>query len=572
MIASSLPMEAMEAGTLVAEKYQLVRQIGRGGMGAVWAARNIRTDREVALKLITDENADYRSRLLREARACGRITHRNVIEIYDVGETTSGAPFLVMPLLHGEPLSRRLKRQGPMLPPIAAQIASDIARALSAAHAAGIVHRDLKPANVFLHRESGSDLIVVKVLDFGISKGVASDSTTTTTGTILGSPAYMSPEQAKGERYVDSRSDLWSVGVTLFEMLAGFRPFQGESMFTVVAAVLNGPIPRVRDYAPHVDPHLAEVIARCMERDLGARIQSADEIVHYLRPHAAGYLPADLSSFATSGYHPAASISQMPTSPQVVSDSASMPPVHFAPHAQAHDAHAAMNAMRVQQPSAPAIEAPPPLPAPPRAPMVSIPGIGTSSASISGVSQSGISQNGVSQSGSYPSGVHTPPSNTAEPFSGSTTASIAMVHPASGSQPAVAQLSNSKPGFQKPLWIVGGAAFFGLAVLGGVAIGLSAKSDGGPATSPTSAEPNTKAATPTATAATQTATASTTEAPQVTTAVPTASASASVAATAAPTTQRSDVAPRPTTSAKPTASSKAGKPPTKGVGVPDDPG
>ena len=212
-------MEAMEAGTLVADKYQLIRTIGRGGMGAVWAAINIRTEREVALKLITDENADYRARLLREARACGRISHRNVIEIYDVGETASGAPFLVMPLLDGEPLSRRLRRERVLPPAIAAQIATEIARALSPAHAAGIVHRDLKPENVFLHHEPGAGSIVVKVLDFGISKVVETDSTTTTTGTILGSPAYMSPEPAKGERYADQRADLWSRGVVLSWLL-----------------------------------------------------------------------------------------------------------------------------------------------------------------------------------------------------------------------------------------------------------------------------------------------------------------------------------------------------------------
>ena len=121
-------------------QYEVWEGLVRGGMGAVWAAQNVRTEREVALKLITDENQDFRERLLREARACGRIAHRNVIEIYDVGETASGAPFLVMPLLSGEPLSRRLRRERALPPPIAAPIATEIARALSAAHAAGRVH------------------------------------------------------------------------------------------------------------------------------------------------------------------------------------------------------------------------------------------------------------------------------------------------------------------------------------------------------------------------------------------------------------------------------------------------
>ena len=431
-------MEAMEAGTLVAEKYLLVRVIGRGGMGAVWAAQNVRTEREVALKLITDENQDFRERLLREARACGRIAHRNVIEIYDVGETASGAPFLVMPLLSGEPLSRRLRRERALPPPIAAQIATEIARALSAAHAAGIVHRDLKPANIYLHQEPGADVLVVKVLDFGISKVVTADSTTTTTGTILGSPAYMSPEQAKGERYVDHRSDLWSVGVTLFEMLTGRRPFQGESMFTVVAQVLDGPVPHVLQYAPHIDPHLADVAARCMQRDVLARIQTADEIAYLLRPFAAGYLPSDVSTFGVSGYHPAPSLSQMPTPGPQAADSASMPPVHFAHgHAVGHGGAGA--------------HGPAELPSAPRGSLPSLP-------SVSVIS------------------MHTVPPVVAqpEPFSGSTTAASAMVHPGQSGRPLAAlpaPMVQAGPS-QKAVWALGIVAFVAVATLVGLLVGM----------------------------------------------------------------------------------------------------
>ena len=443
-------MEAMEAGTLVAEKYQLVRVIGRGGMGAVWAARNVRTEREVALKLITDENQDFRVRLLAEARACGRIAHRNVIEIFDVGETASGAPFLVMPLLVGEPLSRRLRRERALPPPIAAQVAAEVARALSAAHAAGIVHRDLKPANIYLHQEPGAETLVVKVLDFGISKVVSSDSTTTTTGTILGSPAYMSPEQAKGERYVDHRSDLWALGVTLFEMLTGRRPFQGESMFTVVAQVLEGPVPHVLQYAPHIDPHLADVAARCMQRDVLARIQTADEIAYLLRPFAAGYLPSDVASFGVSGYHPAPSLSAMPTPAPHGGDSASVPPVHFA------HGHAPPVAVAVAAPD---------LPHAPRGSLPSLP-------SVSGIS------------------VATPAPIVAqpEPFSGSTTAASAMVHPGRSAAPPAAAVPApvGRAGAPRSMvWALGIVALLAVGALVGVLIGVSGGS--GPAASAGSA-------------------------------------------------------------------------------------
>jgi eukaryotic-like serine/threonine-protein kinase len=578
-------MEAMEAGTLVGDKYLLVRQIGRGGMGAVWAARNVRTEREVALKLITDENADYRARLLREARACGRISHRNVIEIYDVGETASGAPFLVMPLLEGEPLSRKLRRDGAMAPPIAAQIATEIARALSAAHAAGIIHRDLKPANIYLHREPGSEMLVVKVLDFGISKVVSTDSTTTTTGTILGSPAYMSPEQAKGERYVDHRSDLWSLGVTLFEMLTGRRPFQGESMFTVVAAVLGGPVPHVRELLPHIDPGLAEVAARCMERELDYRAQYADEIVHMLRPYAAGYLPLDLSAFGASGFHPVASMSQMPTAPHMA-DSASVPPVHFA-------------APWGGPPGAPTIASGPPPGVRQPVPRGSFPSISvsTASASISGLAAP------------QPPGPSAPPPSGPEPFSGSTTAAGSMVHAAPPPRaPSTSDTATPdfRPRSSTMVWIVAGTAFVALAVLAGVIIGMSANSgptttagpgdsalQGSPGAGATSGGPATTTTAPvaSATASAGHGTPIGTESPatsgQATTGQAGSAGQAGTTGQAGATGQAGSGAAgqagsgaagsaggKPvSTGGKPTATAKPGKPPKGGgVTVPDDPG
>ncbi|HLM71370.1 MAG TPA: serine/threonine-protein kinase, partial [Polyangiaceae bacterium] len=301
----------MQPGTVIAGKYRLARRLGQGAMGVVWAATNELTERQVALKLIPkwgEENEEVRRRLLREARACGRLNHRNVVEIYDVGQTDEGEPFLVMQLLMGETLAELMKRERKLTQSFAAFIALEVTRGLTAAHAASIIHRDLKPPNVYLHKEPDGEGLTVKVLDFGVSKILlAHDGSKTETGSAIGSPAYMSPEQAKGDRFVDHRTDIWALGVLLFEMLTGRRPFQGETMFSVVADILGGPIPRVSDIAPEVDPGLVDIVSRCIERDLSKRIGSAEELVNLLRPFVAGRTnPSDANpfsrAFATGSY------------------------------------------------------------------------------------------------------------------------------------------------------------------------------------------------------------------------------------------------------------------------------
>lgn len=248
-------------------------------MGVVWAAVNQLTEREVALKLIPSAaGEELRTRLLREARACGRIAHRNVVEIYDVGETDGGAPFLVMQLLSGETLQARLAREKRLPQAIAVKIGSEIAKGLVAAHGAHIVHRDLKPGNVFLHHEEGEDGEVVKLLDFGVSKLLTRDVSSTATGSAIGSPAYMSPEQAKGLKDVGPRADLWALGVVLFEMIAGRRPFDGGTPYAVVAEILDGEIPKLEVAAPGTDAQLCALVARCLERDLFQRVSSATEV------------------------------------------------------------------------------------------------------------------------------------------------------------------------------------------------------------------------------------------------------------------------------------------------------
>ncbi len=288
----------MQPGTVIAGKYRLTRHIGDGAMGSVWAALNEFTHREFALKLIRASEVgsdELRRRLLREASATGRLRQRNVVEVFDVGQTEEGEPFLVLELLHGRSLQSLLEESGRFSTEALAIIGTDIARALEAAHAAGIVHRDLKPANVFLHEDPERGKLV-KVLDFGVSK-VMTDSSSTATGSALGSPAYMSPEQARGLRTLDHRTDLWSLGVLLFELATARRPFEAETPFAVVAEILRGPIPRLAAVLPGCDPRLDTLIARCLVREVDRRIGSASEVISALAPMVpAGVRPVQPSS------------------------------------------------------------------------------------------------------------------------------------------------------------------------------------------------------------------------------------------------------------------------------------
>lgn len=252
-------------------------------MGVVWAAINELTEREVALKLIRgiDTTEDSRMRLLREARACGRINHRNVVEIYDVGQTDTGDPFLVMEMLSGETVGEKLAREKKIAPDEALRIAAETARGLRAAHAARVMHRDLKPSNLFLHEEPGADAPVLKILDFGVSKTLQhqTDASFTATGKTMGSPAYMSPEQVRGLKTVDHRTDLWSLGTVLAEMISGRRVFQGLTPYGAAAEVLSGRIRSLADLSPETDTRIVAIVDRCLQRDVDKRFSTADEVI-----------------------------------------------------------------------------------------------------------------------------------------------------------------------------------------------------------------------------------------------------------------------------------------------------
>ncbi|WP_437572476.1 protein kinase domain-containing protein [Sorangium sp. So ce542] len=289
----SEPIEAYRLlpGMLLARKYRLGRKIGQGAMGVVWAARNEATGREVALKVIARPDPSLRKRLLREAQSCGALQHPNIVNVIDVARTESGEPCLIMELLVGDSVAALLEARRRLEAPLAARIARDVAGALGAAHAVQIVHRDLKPANVFLHRPSEAGDFVVKVLDFGVAKSLAAASGATSTLDVVGSPLYMSPEQLRADEDLDARADLWSLGVMLFEMLTGVRPFQGEGP-QLLSQILSGEIPKVSRYLRRVDERLVRIVDRCLRRERYERFGTAEEVARELAafvvPAAAG--------------------------------------------------------------------------------------------------------------------------------------------------------------------------------------------------------------------------------------------------------------------------------------------
>ncbi|WP_437511452.1 protein kinase domain-containing protein [Sorangium sp. So ce1099] len=269
-------------GMLLARKYRLTRRIGQGAMGVVWAATNESTGREVAVKLIARPDPSLRKRLLREAQSCGALQHPNIVDVIDVTRTESGEPCMIMELLVGESVAALLEARRRLDAPLAARIAHDVAGALGAAHAVQIVHRDLKPANIFVHRPPDADGFVVKVLDFGVAKNLAdARGVSSTMDAAVGSPFYMSPEQVRADGDVDGRTDLWALGVVLFEMLTGVRPFQGEGP-QLLSQILSGEIPKVSRYLRRVDERLVSIVDRCLRRERAERFAAAEEVARAL--------------------------------------------------------------------------------------------------------------------------------------------------------------------------------------------------------------------------------------------------------------------------------------------------
>ncbi len=268
---------------MIAGKYRLERELASGGMGAVWVARHLQLDELVAVKFMSatlPELADARARFAREARAAARLRSPHVVQVLDHG-VDGDLPYIVMELLDGEHLGDRLKRERRLTLRDAAVIGGQVGKALGRAHRAGIVHRDLKPANVFLARLDDEE--IVKILDFGIAKTLpapgAGGAVEVTGGDLLmGSPQYMSPEQARGSRGVDQRADLWSLGAILFRAVTGVPAFEGASAVDVIVQICTGAIPLASRTAPELSTDVDAFFLRALARDPARRFQSAREM------------------------------------------------------------------------------------------------------------------------------------------------------------------------------------------------------------------------------------------------------------------------------------------------------
>lgn len=284
-------MGSVSAGTVVGGKYRLEEPIGRGGMASVWRATHTTLESSVAVKFLETfgtSREKMAKRFLREARLAGGLKHRHVVHILDYGVMDDGQPFMVMELLEGTSLADRFEN-GPPLPEVELfEIVAKVLSGLAAVHDAGIVHRDVKPDNVFLVRDSDGDY--PKLLDFGISRGVqaeAGDTRVTNTGAVIGTPLYMSPEQARGMNDLDQRTDLWSVGMILWEGLCGGElPFEAEHMGDVLIRIATEDAPSIALSRPDLPPEAVEVISRVLQRDRSARFKDAREMRDAVRKAA----------------------------------------------------------------------------------------------------------------------------------------------------------------------------------------------------------------------------------------------------------------------------------------------
>src|SRR5688572_17477514 len=284
-------------GSVLAERYEIVRRIGEGGMGAVYEARHTVIGKRVAVKVLLEkflEKPELVARLLQEARLASSIGHENIVDVTDFGTTTDGRAFVVMEFLEGESLAQLVIRDAPLPVERSLRIARQVASALEAAHAKGIVHRDVKPENVYLVRRGEADY--AKVVDFGVSKAVHTREDgpewqrLTRTGMVLGTPLYMSPEQARGGEDIDHRADVWAVGVLLYECLTGEVPFRAHNYLGVISQVLTeeaAPPSRLRPELG-IPVGVEMVVMRALEKDRTRRYQKMAELERDLERVIAG--------------------------------------------------------------------------------------------------------------------------------------------------------------------------------------------------------------------------------------------------------------------------------------------
>lgn len=295
-------------GRVLLERYEVLRRIGSGGMGAVYVGRQLAIGREVALKILRQDLMGHgmvRERFRREAEIIGRLRHPNTIQLIDYGESEDGLAVMVMELLVGQPLSDRLKQFGPMPLSEVLEIGEELASSLAEAHALGLVHRDLKPANIFLVEVTGK--FHAKVLDFGIARMLDEEaSRITSTGQVFGTPRYMSPEQGLATKDVDHRSDLYSLGLILFECLAGQPPFSAQTSLQYLSAHATMPPPKLGEAVHGVPRSLEALVDRLLAKDPNERPASATEVEEGLAAIRRGldYVPASARSDARASGPP----------------------------------------------------------------------------------------------------------------------------------------------------------------------------------------------------------------------------------------------------------------------------
>ena len=286
-------------GSLIDEKYLVKALLGQGGMGSVYEVEHTGTGRRCAVKVINSgdltKDPQVLSRFEREARAAGAIDTQYITQVLDAGiDRQSGLPFLAMEFMEGEDLQHLLKRVGPIAPDLALRVLAQACLGLQKAHEAKVVHRDIKPHNLFLATRDAGE-VVIKLLDFGIAK-VKMDQAQgkdgmdlTRTGNLLGSPLYVSPEQARGKRQIDHRTDIYSLGAVAYQMLCGRTPYEhATALGELILMVCTEPAAPVQDHAPWVVPEVAEVVHRCLKKNPDERYQSAQELFDAIRPMLSG--------------------------------------------------------------------------------------------------------------------------------------------------------------------------------------------------------------------------------------------------------------------------------------------
>jgi serine/threonine-protein kinase len=275
-------VSSVSTGEILNERYVVERELGAGGMAVVFSATHTVLGHRVAVKIMNESitgDAELRKRFLREARTAAKLQSAHVARVTDFGETVEGSPFIVMEYLEGQDLEAYLRRRGAVDPIIAIDFVLQVCEALGEAHGLGLIHRDISPKNIFVTKMA-DEKPLVKVLDFGLVKQRDSDHELTGRSTVFGSPAYLSPEQTRSSRDVDHRTDIWALGVCLYEMLTGRLPFSGKNVPDVYLKILREPVPPLG--VPHLPRSLEDVVLKCLEKDREKRFADVGALAHAL--------------------------------------------------------------------------------------------------------------------------------------------------------------------------------------------------------------------------------------------------------------------------------------------------